>query len=499
MGRRLLSLVAVVVLGSGLGVGTAGARSHSARSGSTSAVSASDSAGWRQLSTGTPSSLSSIGLARFGKQVEAVWEQPSSGSSQDLLFTASVGAHASSTGGAVQVLPAWGAVNRYPAILQYGAYRLIAFSGIRSTSPDDPYEQGYEYGALSTDGKSWVLGDGSLTASNTAYGSYGTDSVSANGVPLTVYTAGSTQSVSYIHGIFDSIPETPTADSSTSSTGNFAYNSGVGFDPVNSTGWAVWASNSGDAATEGVSAQQVLPSLGPLVHAPKTVTTYSGASYSNAAESQRIQVAARSRGGLYAAYPVGYPEATKVALWHVGTSKVFLRHGGPSVHVVDAAPGTGGRIWLLWWTSGSKYLQVARTNPAATRLGATCRVRLPGGSQNSVWDVEGYGDGQGVDAFINDGSVSSSTIDVRYLEDCLTVTARPKSLARSSGGAVTVSVTDAGAPVHGAKVRFAGATEHTNHHGKAKFHVGSGTRAGRQKVVVSKAGYATTVTKVSVH
>jgi hypothetical protein len=65
------------------------------------------------------------------------------------------------------------------------------------------------------------------------------------------------------------------------------------------------------------------------------------------------------------------------------------------------------------------------------------------------------------------------------------------SVKSSKGGSVTVTVTEAGSAVPGAKVSFGGVTVHTNSHGKAIVKVAKHASKGKKKVTVSLTYYVT--------
>ena len=65
---------------------------------------------------------------------------------------------------------------------------------------------------------------------------------------------------------------------------------------------------------------------------------------------------------------------------------------------VAAAPE--GRLWLMWEVNGTIF--AARTNKAATRVGAVNALRAPG--SRTVYRLNGEGSAGPLDLFVNDGS-----------------------------------------------------------------------------------------------
>ena len=449
---------------------------------------------WTLLSSGPLHTSTSIAVARFGADLQVVWTQDV-GAEQG-LYTRIVSGRGTPRTAAIPVLTsAWQTINDFPAVIPYAGGRLITFSGLRTTDITDPYTGGYQYYLTSPDGQSWTLAGGALSASNHAYGSYGTDATVVAGQPVVAYTAATASRISYHQGIITPIPDQPADDPTTGDTGNDAYDTGVATDVPGAQTWAVWYSNAGGRTTEGVQAQRILPSLGPIYQGPGSAVN-SGGTWSSVAVNERIEVAARTGGGLYAGYAVGYPTAARVALWRVGGAAMVIPGGG-GVQLVGTAAGPGGRVWLYWWNANTGVIDAVRTDPGATRFGAVTPVPTPQGT-TSVWDLEGDAAGGPLQLVVNAGSTRQQIFSTVVQPD-LSVTASPASLAASKGGRLTVTVSDAGTAVSGAVVRFAGRQAVTGANGQATFTVAKGTQKGRYVVTVTHAGYATTTASATVN
>ena len=247
---------------------------------------------WTLLSSGPLHTSTSIAVARFGADLQVVWTQDV-GAEQG-LYTRIVSGGGTPRTAAIPVLTsAWQTINDFPAVIPYAGGRLITFSGLRTTDITDPYTGGYQYYLTSPDGQSWTLADGALSASNHAYGSYGTDATVVAGQPVVAYTAATASRISYHQGIITPIPDEPADDPTTGDTGNDAYDTGVATDVPGAQTWAVWYSNAGGRTTEGVQAQRILPSLGPIYQGPGSAVN-SGGTWSSVAVNERIEVAART-------------------------------------------------------------------------------------------------------------------------------------------------------------------------------------------------------------
>jgi hypothetical protein len=98
-----------------------------------------------------------------------------------------------------------------------------------------------------------------------------------------------------------------------------------------------------------------------------------------------------------------------------------------------------------------------------------------------------------LDVVANSGvpNTSYSALYHTQLNASLSVKLSKTSVKSSTGGRVTVTVTEAGAPVAGAKVVFNGVTVRTNSHGQAVVKVKKHASAGKKTVTVSLKYYVT--------
>ena len=134
----------------------------------------------------------------------------------------------------------------------------------------------------------------------------------------------------------------------------------------------------------------------------------------------------------------------------------------------------------MWHESGgSEELSATRTNKAATRFGPVVKFKPPAGT-SSVWKLKGEGSSGPLDVLASVSTGSS-------LAAWHTQVRPPLSIAAKKGAAgVTFSVTDAGDPVAGAKVVYAGKAQTTNTQGQATAPLAEGSG----KATATKPGYA---------
>jgi len=440
---------------------------------------------WVKVSNGAIGNIIDPDVARFGSDLQVIWTEQTTSSPSYRVATRILSASGQPVSPITGVASSWASLNEFPALIANGNQRVVVFSGIRSTDSSDPYSQGYDYYATSPDGTSWTVANGTIGSSKSAYASYGSDAVDAGGTPISVFVPGTSNDVAF-HSGFDALPPVNPDGSSTHNPTCCAYYAGAGYDATSGQTWTAWYSNSGKATTDGINAQQIAPALGTMVHAPQS-TVVSNGSASSIAPIQRVQVASRTSGGLFTAYVVGYLSPTKVALWRLGGSAPLVLSSGHGVAQVGVATGPGGRMWLFWWESSSTKLHAVRTNAAVSRFGRTCTVTIPQGT-STIWKTAGNGVAGPLDLVVNAGN-SDGEIYSTLVKPCLSASVSPASVKSASGGSVTVHVTDAGTPVAGAKVTYAGVSKTTNSSGNATVKVAKGTKRGKHTASFSAAGY----------
>ena len=380
------------------------------------------------------------------------------------------------------VVQNWLALIDDPKLVSVGGDLLSVFAGIRSSAPGDPYV-GPAVHASSPNGLDWTLEPGSLSQTTAAGNAESIDVINAQGQPLFAM-GGFDQHVKMHRGVSDSSPASE-ADFFTSNSGCCPDTSvALANDTSTDETWAAWfALGATDPAEMGVFAQKVWPRPnGPMLHAPGTAA---GGGAPN--PGLPVALASRAGGGVWAAYSLGSAGRT-IRLWHVGTSKTLDLKVGQHTTIAMAA-GPGGRLWVAWKQLGTDQIRATRTNPQVTKSGAVRRILIPGGSggQLNRMALEGSGGPLVIAAASQPPGSGSNALYAGQVLPGLTLKVAPKRLAQ---GQVVVTVSDAGAPVRGAKVSLLGNSAKTNAQGVAHLAVvGSGVPDGRYPVAASKRGY----------
>jgi hypothetical protein len=436
---------------------------------------------WTQLSTGAGVGVSNApGVTRWGSSLLVAWTQATA-DGRASLKTRVVGADALPAGPESTALT-WAALSSDPAVFRAPGGPAIAVGGLRSLDSTDPYNGPVSL-VSSGDAVSWSLNSGSLTQTRLGYGDYGIGAASEpDGAPLVALAAGSSDHVTVHHGIDPAVPAAA-PDTVTDATGE-AQDVGLAVDGVSGAGYAVWYSGS-SGAFNGIHAQQVAPSLGARQHAPLSSVSYAGAPAS-VNPGQNVAVTARVGGGVWAAYGSGYSSPHRLVLWHVGTAATLVTTRPGSIQYVGVSAANGGRLWV-WWVEGDA-VYAARTNPAVTRLGVVRRVVAPGGASPTRTGGDGALGPLDVVVTAQPGSGPPGIFTTRIVE-ALRVRVTPHRVASSTGGSVTVLVTDAGVPVPRAAVRVGPVTVRTDAHGRATFRVPPGARTGVRRAVARAPGF----------
>jgi hypothetical protein len=201
------------------------------------------------------------------------------------------------------------------------------------------------------------------------------------------------------------------------------------------------------------------------------------------------------------AYGVGYPSISKIRLWKVGSS-TYRDIKAPGAKAIALGAGIGGRVWVAWGDPANNVIHAVRSNTAVSRFGAVRTVPYPSAGSNVGYVYKMAVDGlKGpLDVVVN-STVPGQSYNAMYHTQIyapLLVKLSKSSVKSSTGGSVTVTVTEAGSTVAGAAVSFGGKTVRTNSHGKAVIKIAKHASKGRKTVTVSLTYYVTTRVSVKV-
>jgi hypothetical protein len=376
----------------------------------------------------------------------------------------------------------WNSLSDQPTLLAAGAQPQVVFGGIQSAT--GPYNGGCVYSAIGGTSP-WTLQTGSLSAD--CANPVGNSAKSKTGVLATAFPGGWTtgHGVVYHVGMSATSPAGEADGQIPVSTGD-AYKAGVVNDAAGTGDFSVvWAQEfSNPAGSDGFYVKDVTAGTA-AVKAPASGTN----SLNYLPIFGNIAVAAsNTHAGDYLAY-CSNAATCKVQLWHVGSAKAMTVPGSTGAADIAVSAGPAGRIWVAWYNESTNKVSVVRTNQAVTKFGP----------------VKTYPTACFEHGLIGISSGSSGRLDLAVqcvntaklqLQEMVTQSLVPVQVGLSSKSAshaakktLTISVTDVGNPVKGAKVVVAGHKATTNAKGKATITLPKGVAIGKYKVSASATDY----------
>jgi hypothetical protein len=438
-------------------------------------ASPAQAAPWKRVTTPDGSSTDQVGLARTADGVlHVAWHHPTGPNTEDLLHTAI--SAAGKVGATSPVQSGWTGFTNTALVVDPGGLRAF-WGGFRSTDSSDP--QNETNTALSTDGgASWGLQPGSVVPGGAqSYASNTAATVRSDGSTLQAF-AGTLGT--WVHAGLS--PATPNHDYQ-APLGPYGYDPNLATDAANRTVMA-WYSNA--SGSLGVKVQDVAADGSPVG---------SASTMPNTADMQvgmlgRTPLAARKGGGLYVAYPTGYPAQNRVRLWRVGASSASLiaSTGNTNSPAVALAPAGDGRLWVVWTKGfGDPDVLARRSNKSATKFGATVNASRPKDAAQA-YKVDASASGGALDVLgnFNIGSSTTAVTSYRRINPGLTLQAKPGKLRKGKKTKVRFTVSDAGDPVKGAKVKAKGQSGTTNGKGRVTLNIRSSKAV---KATATRSGY----------
>jgi hypothetical protein len=430
---------------------------------SLAAAPTAKAATWKQLTSNGGANIDQVALVRTGDGVlHVVWHRLTGPNTEDLVHTA-IAANGK-VGATTPVQSGWATIGNAGLTTIPGGGIRAFWGGIRTTESTETNQD--ENMAISTDGgASWALTTGSVVQPGTqAYGSSVSATTRPDGTPVITY-AGTLGT--WVHvGADATLPNF----SYQGPLGNYGYDPNIASDASGTM--IAWYSNA--TGHLGPHAQAVNPDGSPIGSAMQMP----GTANMNVGMLSRTPLVARAGGGFYVAYPTGYPTQNAVRVWRVGATKTTLLDKTANNSLAAISADSGGRLWVAW-KDGTRVL-ASRSNKTATTWGAIVDAGQPK-KAGSLYTLDASTTpGGGVDLFGNYGIGANPTTSTFYarISPGLTLT------AKKSGSGYAFTVTDAGSPVKGAKVKGAGKSDTTDSKGRAQLNVKRKTT-----VTASASGY----------
>ena len=423
---------------------------------------------WTRISTGTGGIIYQSSLHRTPDGVLHVLYPKTNGGDTATYGHAAIDADGSLAGQDDVLAPGWATLDVSPALIGDGDGLRAVFGGIFDVNPGF-WSDGRMYTATAAeDGGVWTLPAEAVGQSHSAYGSYGTAAVElADGTPVAAYPLNS--------DIVWHVGTGPEADQSYAVGSCCAYSLGMADD--NGDVWIGWYQNGSTAATNGTFVKQILPTVGPTMKAP-------GSSQgTDSLPTGKVALVARTGGGVYAAYCVGYPTCGHIGLWKVGSSQVTTVPSSRYAADIALSPGPSGRIWVAW-SDNIPRVRAVRTGVSGSGFGPVRTLGTPP-HQDSVYNVSTDGTTGRGDVVINVGNGFWHT----QVAPGLTLKASPTTWQHGTKKKVTFTVTDAGDHVGGAKVKVGSRTCTTAAAGTCAITFPAGTPKGTLVGKATHSGY----------
>jgi len=454
---------------------------------------------WTPITSADGRNIDQVALLRTpDAQLHVVWHRatPTNTPNSDLMQT--VIAPAGAAGPPQTIASNWIGIGD-AGLVRDAAGNLLIVAGAT---------QSLDQGAISEFG-AWRSADGgaswALQPTDAAKGGGFADGVGLAIGPdgATPYLAWGTTFGLFVHRGTDAA--TPAGDlQTTAGFGCCGYDPGLAVDGQTNQLIAAWYSNA--TGHEGVYAQPVDPAtggpIGAPVQMPGSVTNYNGALESSQSIARTPVVARPGKPGVWVAYTGNYPTTTLARVWRFGapSSTVVGRASGGLANVTLAGTPEG-RLWALWSAGGVIFAR--RTNRDATVWGATVSTPVVKGT-SVTFKLAASGQLGPVDVLAAFAPATGNGVQTWHtqLNPGLTLAASPAKLKASKKSrkksTVTLTVTDAGDPVAGAKVKLGKASGTTNGAGKAKLKVGPFASRTSLAASATKAGYVAGATTVAV-
>ncbi|MCW2920945.1 MAG: hypothetical protein JWL76_819 [Thermoleophilia bacterium] len=347
----------------------------------------------------------------------------------------------------------------------------VFFGGIRSTDTSDPASSGQAWYA-SRAGGTWSLSSTPLTALTTAYAS--SEFSTALAADGTLWGSWTGTFGLRVHTGLATGTEEPSL-----SGGCCDYASNLGRDAVTGDIYATYYSNADEG--HGYFIQRVAPTRGDRVLLP-------GGRYGNdsLSRTKRMAAAARTTGGVYAAYCDRYPSCTGLRVGAVSGPNLRLRlPGSANAETLWTAAAPNGRLWVSWADSSGVW--AARSNKALTQWGPLQLLKGPR-SFDTAWQTSGNADRGTYDLFANFNVGDDFRTWHTRVRPKLQINP-PILIARNNvARIVKLRLTDAGDPV-GGTIRFRGTSKVVDATGFAQFVVPAGAMRGAIAATGSATGY----------
>lgn len=382
----------------------------------------------------------------------------------------------------------WGSLSNQPTLIEQEATPLVVFSGIQGVKGN--YALGCIYGASGTT-QPWTLETWSL--SNDCAHPDGRAGQNNVGTPAAAWPGS--HAVQYRVGTSGTIPATGPDLSFAVSANGTVYKTGVAADTGGSDDFYIaWAQTFSTPATHDGYYVKDVTAATAAKKAPGSNTN----SINRLGQFANLAISARdSKPGVYVAYCAG-SSGCHLKLWRVGATSAMSLPSTPNPGMVGISSGPGGRIWVAWFDENTLKVYVTRTNKNASRFGPV-RSYSTACIEHGLLGLASGTSGRLTMALQCLNKTANAQEFSTQVEVGLHLSASPAKVSNTTAHTITMTVTDVGDAVGGAKVTFRGTTKTTNSNGKVSFTLPKHTAPGTYTATARKSQYlhATTAVKVT--
>ena len=396
---------------------------------------------WTRISDPAASNTDQVGVARTPDGVLHVAWLRKAGAGADLMETA-IAKSGRLAGSPAPIVTGWSQIGNPALVVSSDGSLRAVFGGTRSTDPGET-NTSMNTATAGEDGATWTLVTGSIVNTTDAYASVAGVALQPDGTPVTTWAT--------TYGLGIHVGLDPSTPDQILQTACCAYQPQLATDASGGRVVLGWDSNASGAS--GIFAQAVVPA-GPKQLAP-------GSASSPDADQLHTAIVARlGAPGVYLAYCGGGTTFCRaVLLWRYGGGAPLVVAKAPDATTdagrrVMLAPGPQGRLWVAWERSGRIF--AARSNKTVTRFGPIVSTAPPRGT-SAIWQLGGDGADGPLDLLANVDAGGIATWHTQLLPP-LTLTASLHKAGKKRR--LVIRVTDAGDPVPGARIRFAGSIFH---------------------------------------
>ena len=270
----------------------------------------------------------------------------------------------------------------------------------------------------------------------------------------------------------------------------------IGFDAATSKVWVayiIFGGNSPGLYVREVNTTNGEPA-GPSTLLPESFDVFQGGRLMRF-QNGRVPMTQRSQGGVFVAYPHGYPDTDSLRVWRIGAGGFANVAVGGGIGEVAIAADPNGRVWVVWVRNGR--INARRSNPSGTRWGKGVSFRLPKDTVG-VTTVQADAQARVVDVLVHSQQVGQSGFFHTQLLPGISFRARPRRIPRDETRTVTFRTRDVGDPLANARITVDGKTCTTNANGVCEIELGPYSRRRRLRAKATHPDYVPAKLKLRV-